>query len=251
MNLFYFAPGIRRDMLDDILERAFGQFRKIRKEYTEVMRQRNALLKKIREGEGVREDLMYWNKLFAEKAYLYELYRLKWRNFVDENMEYIRSLLPQYHISHTYTSKTDDKSKEYGKNTEDTILTYLIENTERDILTGHTHIGPHLDDFFFGIQTEAEELINSSMFLSRGENKILLLGLKQIEILFLRKYVDLPIILLFDDIFAELDFSYAEELIKSFEAEQVIVTSQRPLPDGENWERFSCIQLNSGYHAKN
>ena len=31
------------------------------------------------------------------------------------------------------------------------IETYLRENRERDILTGHTHIGPHRDDWGFRI----------------------------------------------------------------------------------------------------
>lgn len=76
-----------------------------------------------------------------------------------------------------------------------------------------------------------ERETSSAFYLSRGENKVLLLALKQIEILFLRKYVNLPIILLFDDIFAELDQGYAERVIDLFEADQVILTSQRPLPE--------------------
>lgn len=81
------------------------------------------------------------------------------------------------------------------------------------------------------------------MFLSRGENKVLLLTLKQLEILFLRKYLDLPIILLFDDVFAELDEIHANTIISRFEADQTIITTQRALPKNENWQHFSCINL--------
>jgi recombinational DNA repair ATPase RecF len=49
MNLLYFAPSIRRDYIDSILDRTFSQFRMVKREYEGVMRQRNALLKKIRE----------------------------------------------------------------------------------------------------------------------------------------------------------------------------------------------------------
>ncbi len=83
MNLFYFAPSIRRDLLDDILERAFGQFRSVRKDYENIVRQRNAVLRKIREGEATRKDLIYWNKVFAEKAQIYHLYRMKWIQFLE------------------------------------------------------------------------------------------------------------------------------------------------------------------------
>lgn len=230
MNLFYFAPGIRRDMLDNILERAFGQFRKVRREYEAILRQRNALLKKIREGEATKKDLSYWNTLFVEKAHTYHLYRMKWVDFVEEHLSSIREYLPKYGITHTYSSRISDQKGEYALSIEETLMRYIDEHLDRDILTGHTHIGPHLDDFGFMINTGSEP-IECSLYLSRGENKVLLLALKQIEILFLRKHLNLPIILLFDDLFAELDIRHAEMLIQTFEAEQVIMTTQRPLPD--------------------
>jgi DNA replication and repair protein RecF len=68
------------------------------------------------------------------------------------------------------------------------------------------------------------------MLLSRGETKVLLLALKQIEVLFLKKHLNLPIVLLFDDVFAELDSLHAERVIELFDVDQVIVTTQRPLP---------------------
>jgi recombinational DNA repair ATPase RecF len=72
--------------------------------------------------------------------------------------------------------------------------------------------------------------IDATMMLSRGETKMLLLALKQIEILFLSKTLDLPIVLLFDDLFAELDLSHVERLIEVFDASQVILSTQRELP---------------------
>ena len=127
------------------------------------------------------------------------------------------------------------------------VYDYILENRERDILTGHTHIGPHLDDFTFFVDFQhgpKEEVIDATMMLSRGETKVLLLALKQIEIIFLKKYLQLPIILLFDDIFAELDQNYAEHVIDIFDVDQVVVTTQRSLPVSEKWEDFSCIKLN-------
>lgn len=42
------------------------------------------------------------------------------------------------------------KQETRNKKTEsETIVEYLRENRERDILTGHTHIGPHRDDWGF------------------------------------------------------------------------------------------------------
>lgn len=71
MNILYFAPAIRREYLDDILSRAFSQFLGIKRDYERIMKQRNALLKKIREENIDSSQLDFWDKKFAETAYIY------------------------------------------------------------------------------------------------------------------------------------------------------------------------------------
>jgi recombinational DNA repair ATPase RecF len=113
------------------------------------MRQRNALLKSIRDGEAKREDLDYWDQSFAEKANIYGLYRKRWYHFIHENISRISLFLDRYTIRCLYESKYlhEEDPEEY-------IFAYLMENRERDIITGHTHIGPHLDDFSFRVSLE-------------------------------------------------------------------------------------------------
>ncbi len=142
MNLLYFAPSARREYIDSILLRAFPIFGKVRREYTEAMRHRNILLKNIREGLSERNDLTYWDHCFTEKAFLYHAYREKWYSFVQAHFSKITTFLPEYPIEFHYNSKI---TSEYFDET--AIRKYLLEKRERDILTGHTHIGPHLDDF--------------------------------------------------------------------------------------------------------
>lgn len=237
MNLLYFAPSIRRDYIDSILDRAFLQFRSVKRDYENSMRQRNALLKRIREGECERSELPYWDKKFAENANIYGLYRKKWYGFVEENIHQISTFLQGYSLECRYESKYL-----WMRDMEGTIHEYLLSNRERDIITGHTHIGPHLDDFWFYIDT-GSAYVDASIYLSRGENKILLLWLKQIEIFFLKKHLGLPIVLLLDDLFAELDTHNAERLIEKYEVDQIILTTQRELPKNEKWDHFSCINL--------
>ncbi len=135
MNLLYFAPKERREYIDSILERVFEQFRTVRREYDGIMRQRNALLKNIRDALAERKDLDFWDKQFSEKAYVYALYRKKWYNFLLEQIDIFSFFLGKYTLSCKYESRyfhEDDIEK--------SIYNYLIENRERDILTGHTHI---------------------------------------------------------------------------------------------------------------
>jgi DNA replication and repair protein RecF len=86
MNLLYFAPNIRREYMDSILERAFEQFSKVRKEYEQVVKQRNALLKKIREQQARKEDLDFWDTKHAELSELYLLYRRKYTDYLSTHL---------------------------------------------------------------------------------------------------------------------------------------------------------------------
>lgn len=110
MNLLYFAPGARRDAMDSILSRTFGQFSKVKRDYDGTMRQRNALLKRIRDGEADRQDLDYWDASFAEKASLYHLYRKKWCDFVTEQSEVLQKAIGKYEVRFSYISRIEEQS---------------------------------------------------------------------------------------------------------------------------------------------
>ena len=121
MNLLYFAPSHRREYIDSILARTFAQFSKVKRDYEQTMRERNALLKAIREGEAERADLLYWDTSFAEKAHVYLLYRKKWYDFVASNTHIIRGFLGKYALRFEYTTKTPLSTPDF----ETSILAYL------------------------------------------------------------------------------------------------------------------------------
>ncbi len=238
MNILYFAPSMRRDYIDSILDRSYEQFRKVKRDYELTMRQRNALLKNIRDGKAKREDLDFWDKKFASLADVYLIYRRKYVSYVAEQSEMLGKFLTNYTCAFEYISSTNGMDDVIGW-----ILEYLKENRERDIITGHTHIGPHRDDFTVSVKNEKTTVIEASRFLSRGEIKLLLLSLKLIEVSFLSKNQERDIILLIDDIFAELDEKNILRFLKSLTTYQTILTSQKPLPEGQDWSEFTCINL--------
>lgn len=242
MNLLYFAPSMRREYIDNLLERSFDQFRKVRSDYETVMRQRNVLLKRVKDGEANAKDLDFWDAKFAELAEIYLLYRKKFVDFVVEYIPEIRKDLPKYTLKFVYESTIEAKRTTENEGIKETVLHYLQTNRDRDILTGHTHIGPHRDDFSFFIETNRGD-ISAAQFLSRGEMKMLLLAMKKLEVLFLENHIHMPILLLVDDIFAELDEGNIVHFLNSLTPYQTILTSQKPLPEGKNWSDFICINL--------
>lgn len=257
MNLLYFAPSIRRDYIDLILARTHKQFSKIRRDYDLVMRQRNAMLKKIRDGFAKREDLDFWDSKFAECADMYWLYRQWYIRYVSDAISKFPQFFGKYNITFHYNSTWINEPDRRVF-----IEKYLYINRERDVLTGHTHIGPHRDDWGFGItqvskwkiqsiilewnwSNELDSQIPVESYLSRWEMKMILLWLKMIEVDYISAIQDFPVILLIDDIFAELDDTNSNVFLNSLMQYQVILTSQKPLPNHEKYHDFICINLSN------
>lgn len=245
MNLLYFAPSIRRDAMDTTLARVYEQFAKIKKEYEGVMRQRNALLKKIREGISKEDELDFWDDTFAWLCELYALYRTRYVEYIRWALIRFPIFFSRYPITFDYISSVLshwDIHASSQPTQRDIVRQYLAQNRKRDIITGHTHIWPHRDDWGFFIQKE-EESIPAELYLSRWEMKMLLLGLKLIEAEFIHTILDTAVIILIDDIFAELDDHNSELFLDSLIPYQCILTSQKSLPNTEKYDDFICINL--------
>lgn len=120
-------------------------------------------------------------------------------------------------LSFQYSTKIDFENIESG------MLRYLRENRERDIITGHTYIGPHLDDFQCVLSPHN---IQSNSYLSRGENKTILIGLKFLLIEFIEQSSKKETILLLDDLFSELDAEHITSLLMRAGNRQLFITTQ-------------------------
>jgi DNA replication and repair protein RecF len=246
MNLLYFAPNMRRDAMDLTLSRVYEQFSKVKKDYELVMRQRNALLKKVRDGEAQSDELDFWDNKFALLAETYWLYRSRYVHYIQGTLSRFPSFFSRYRVEFQYISSIQVE-REHAWLSEDAtdgdiVRYYLEKNRQRDILIGHTHIWPHRDDWGFFMQKDGESIAVQE-YLSRWEMKMLLLGLKIVETEFITETLKIPVIMLIDDIFAELDENNSEVFLNSLTTYQVVLTSQKPLPNHEKHHDFICINL--------
>lgn len=102
----------------------------------------------------------------------------------------------------------------FGSIDQEQFLRELRSCRDKDILLGHTTYGPQYDDFDFLIGPEDSPL-STKDFLSRGENKTLLLYLKAKQMQHIQKErPDKSLVLLFDDIFAELDVAHVSRVME-------------------------------------
>lgn len=88
------------------------------------------------------------------------LYRKKWVTYVESRNQDISTAFGEYDIEHRYFSHISFESEESD------IEQMLFDHRQKDIIVGHTTIGPHLDDFGFMIISDGVEY-EAAHFLSR------------------------------------------------------------------------------------
>jgi DNA replication and repair protein RecF len=126
----YLSPSLRREFLDNILTNAYPEYDKLLKDYRKILKHRNKLLKNIRENKSNRDEIIFWNTQFVEKACEVYKYRFTVIKFLETHIktakEYFKGKIDN--ISFLYHHKIDINNKK------ESIEKYLSENLERDII---------------------------------------------------------------------------------------------------------------------
>ena len=124
-------------------------------------------------------------------------------------------LLPQVKIEMHYHA---------GFNTATGLLHDLEQHTVRDQIRGHTSVGAHRADLSFKTTLGRAEQV-----LSRGQKKLLILGLRLSQLCVLQQRQQTTVVLL-DDMAAELDAAAQERLLAVLQAlrSQVFLTTLLP-----------------------
>ncbi len=208
------SPSRRRKYLDSVLVQVDREYARALLEYEKVLRQRNRLLVLIREGEGKRNQLDFWD----EKLWnLSEIISGKRALLVDSLNIGLGGKLKLI----VYQSKRSPVG--------------IYDLREREIAAGMTLYGPHRDDFRFVVAELAlprkEGNVNIAttrdlaIFGSRGEQRLAVLHLKLAELEFISERVGERPVLLLDDIFSELDENNRERVLELLGKQQTIVTT--------------------------
>lgn len=180
------GPTIRRQVLDWGMFHVKPNYHEMMKQYRNALKQRNALLKS---GAGPKA-LVPWNQTLSELA--------TWID--DARADYFAQCTPFFKQVLSALSGVEADLiyfKGWDKTGAGTSLQDVLEkHYETDFHRQYTQYGPHHADF--EIRTETGK---AKLFLSRGQQKIILLALKIAQAQLLQK----PCIYLWDDVCAELD----------------------------------------------
>lgn len=192
--------------------------------YKKILTQKNELLRRVQSGQAAAGELHIWNEQQVAFGSEIILARREYMNFLNQRMPAAFAAITGFSrpIEVVYQSIPGDTisaiSAQFKKQ--------LFESQEKEIASGVTSTGPHRDDFEF-----VSEGASIAPFSSRGELRAQILGLKTLELEYLTKDGDVPILLL-DDVLSELDTSRKAYLLNYLAGRfQTFITTTEPVTD--------------------
>lgn len=219
LELFTGAPSNRRAFLDQLLCQVSPEYLQTLMQHQKILKQRNALLRKIADGIAHRADLAVWDEQFAETGSVIMLRRMELIEVLQctlaEELAHLGENWSDVQIS--YECKVH--AREFTEAKQE-MLSLLSHVQERDIIVQSTTLGPHRDDW--KVIVDGRDI---ATFASRGQQRTALLALLFLQVSYLElKRGEKPVILL-DDVFSELDDHHQVSLLSSLKEHQVIITS--------------------------
>lgn len=190
------SPSRRRSFLDETLGMVYPVYQSALSRYEQVLKRRNRLLQRITEGREQRSSLPFWDTNLLRAG---EILQQQRADFVD----FIRQVMFPFDLDIEYLPSLISESR-------------MHEYLEREIIVGHSLIGPHKDDFELKF-SQAEKKIDHLSLLaygSRGQQRLGVLWLKLAQLQFLTARIGYRPVLLLDDIFSELD-AHSKDMVLS------------------------------------
>ena len=212
------APSDRRKYFDKIFSTISKTYLQTIVDYTKTLKQKNALLKQ----QATNEELDTWDeKLAGLAATNWDQKRELYRNYQAELVE----------VCALYGNKEIKVSVVSGvpAHTRETIFQALKKSRQKDIIYGHTTLGPHTDK-----PTVLYNQKDIRLFGSQGEHKISLVLIKLAEYQTVRKATQLTPTILLDDLFATLDFERSDAVLSLLEKNTQTIITNTDLVDIKN-----------------
>jgi DNA replication and repair protein RecF len=217
------SPQKRRDYLDVLSSQIDIELARAQSRYERVLKQRNSLLKKLRNQTLTKPHLdqifIYNTQLATLSEQIVKARHSLLAKLQNQITNQYKKLGGNDEVMLSYLTKVSDDPNNYSSK----LLHFLEASLTRDIVLGYTSFGPHRDDMEVRLADQpAQERA------SRGEIRTIVLALKLLEAEILKEaYItyDILPILLFDDVLSELDLNHQEQILAGFKNYQVFLTT--------------------------
>ncbi|NLM49629.1 MAG: DNA replication/repair protein RecF [Clostridiaceae bacterium] len=219
LSLVKMGPEVRRKFLDSSISMIKPNYYGVLEKYNQVVKQKAALLKKIKKREAEKAALDIWNEKQADYASRLMAYRCVFIEALSKEAKQIcfdisgEDFLILYKPSFRVVDFRD-----FSKN-KNSLFEILQREKDAEIESGSCLFGPHRDDLIFLANN-----LDIKHFGSQGQQKTAVLSVKiaLVKIIY-DVFLEYPVLLL-DDITGELDKSRREYLFKKIKNMQVLIT---------------------------
>jgi len=222
------SPGDRRRELDMTISQADPDYARLLSEYSKVLTQRNALLKRLRERRGNVGELDFWDKRLAElgaevmlarATALAQLQALA-APIHEELTAGAEALTLHYRPAYEPAGSFDEGAWLTGSLREG-LQAEFERLRPNELRRGMTLTGPQRDDL--ALQINGLELRH---YGSRGQNRTAMLAFKLAQVDWLHQRTGEQPVLLLDEVLAELDPERRGYLLKRLtESNQALLTA--------------------------
>jgi DNA replication and repair protein RecF len=216
LDLLKGAPALRRSHLDQLVAAIWPARGDARREYSQVLAQRNALLSRIRSGRASEATLSTWDRELAGRALVLREHRA---NATALLAAPFAERAAQLGCSGAVSLEYRPRSR--ATNVEE-FVAELQQRLPGDLERGFSGHGPHRDEL--AILRDGREL---RIYGSQGEQRLALLALLLAERSVLTAQRERTPIMLLDDVMSELDAERRELLARelSLGGQSVIATT--------------------------
>lgn len=217
MALIKGSPSVRRNFLNLEISQMEPVYLSDLSKYNHILRQRNQLLKNIKNDPKLKKTLDVWD----EQIILYGC------GIIKERTEFIHKINEVIKDIHSKLTEGKEKIELIYKPsvTVEEYSSRLSSARERDLLMAMTTLGPHRDDFIVNIDGT-----DGKAYGSQGQKRTAALSVKLSEIELLRQKENEEPVILLDDVFSELDAKRQRDLLAMIGDYQTIITCTQSEP---------------------
>ena len=215
------APALRRRYLDAELSQASPAYYGELLRYTRILKQRNAVLKDIRERLAAPDDLPPWDAQLAKSAAYIVTRRIAAVAQLGALSARVQAVLAAGEELALAYEIAGAGAEDFAEDdmTEALHVWYnkmLCEGRARDIARAATSVGPHLDDLVLRVGG-----MSLRSYGSQGQQRTGALALKLAELFYLQENIGEAPILLLDDVMSELDADRRRALLDFIRHEHI------------------------------
>ena len=211
LEIVYGAPSVRRRYLNILISQTDREYLSAIQRYERVVRQRNHLLRQIRDGAARVNELAFWDGELVKEG----------RQIVVRRLATVRMLSdgasPMYEglsggseqLAMSYKPNVELPDDVSGDGIAEALRAKLAERRRQELARGMTVTGPHRDDLALTL-----DRMDAAAFASRGQTRTAVLALKLAEAAYLRERRGREPVILLDDVLSELDAARREHVLE-------------------------------------